>query len=67
MPISGARGGAREPYFNHLAEVAALLSEATEGEDVALVAACFLHDTIEDTATSRTSCEKRSARTLPPS
>jgi (p)ppGpp synthase/HD superfamily hydrolase len=46
------KGRRREPYFNHLAEVAALLSEATDGEDAALVAACFLHDTIEDTRTS---------------
>ena len=46
------KGRRREPYINHLAEVAALLSEATEGEDAALVAACFLHDTIEDTPTS---------------
>ena len=46
------KGRRREPYVNHLAEVAALLSEATEGEDAALVAAAFLHDTIEDTRTS---------------
>jgi (p)ppGpp synthase/HD superfamily hydrolase len=46
------KGRRREPYFNHLAEVAELLSKATEGEDAALVAACFLHDTIEDTPTS---------------
>jgi (p)ppGpp synthase/HD superfamily hydrolase len=46
------KGRRREPYFNHLAEVAELLCEATEGEDAALVAACFLHDTIEDTPTS---------------
>jgi (p)ppGpp synthase/HD superfamily hydrolase len=46
------KGRRREPYINHLAEVAALLSEATGGEDAALVAACFLHDTVEDTATS---------------
>jgi (p)ppGpp synthase/HD superfamily hydrolase len=45
----GRRG---EPYFNHLAEVAELLSEATEGEDAPLVAAGLLHDTIEDTKTS---------------
>lgn len=42
------KGLAQEPYINHLAEVARLLAEATEGEDVNLVAAGLLHDTIED-------------------
>ena len=46
------KGSRRKPYFNHLAEVADLLAEATAGEDAALIAAGFLHDTIEDTATS---------------
>src|ERR1700756_1958929 len=45
------KGTAREPYINHLAEVAALLAEATGGADAALVAAGFLHDTLEDTDT----------------
>ena len=45
------KGAAREPYINHLAEVADLLAEATDGEDAALIAAGFLHDTLEDTAT----------------
>ena len=46
------RKGARaEPYFNHLAEVAEFLSEATNGSDAQLVAAGFLHDTVEDTDT----------------
>jgi (p)ppGpp synthase/HD superfamily hydrolase len=45
----GRRG---EPYFNHLAEVANSLAEATEGNDPGLVAAAFLHDAIEDTQTS---------------
>jgi len=42
------KGLAEEPYFNHLAEVARLLAEATDGEDANLVAAGLLHDTIED-------------------
>jgi len=46
------KGTRRLPYFNHLAEVADLLSEATAGDDAALIAAGFLHDTIEDTATT---------------
>jgi guanosine-3',5'-bis(diphosphate) 3'-pyrophosphohydrolase len=45
------RGG--EPYINHLAEVANLLSAATDGADAELVAAGWLHDTIEDTVTTR--------------
>src|ERR1700722_6715810 len=50
--IAQKRKGARqEPYFNHLAEVAALLAEATDGSDAALVAAGYLHDTLEDTPT----------------
>ena len=45
------KGAAREPYTNHLAEVAALLAEAMDGEDGALIAAGLLHDTLEDTET----------------
>lgn len=40
------KGEAAEPYFNHLAHVAAVLAEA--GADANLVAAGYLHDTIED-------------------
>jgi (p)ppGpp synthase/HD superfamily hydrolase len=48
------RKGARaEPYINHLAEVATLLAEATGGRDPALVVAGLLHDTIEDTKTTK--------------
>jgi (p)ppGpp synthase/HD superfamily hydrolase len=46
------KGAAREPYINHLAEVAALLADATDGNDPVLVAAGYLHDTLEDTETS---------------
>lgn len=42
------KGLAAEPYINHLAEVARLLAEATDGADANLVAAGLLHDTIED-------------------
>jgi guanosine-3',5'-bis(diphosphate) 3'-pyrophosphohydrolase len=45
------KGVAGEPYINHLAEVARLLAEATGG-DAVLVAAAFLHDTLEDTETT---------------
>ena len=47
------KGRGNEPYVNHLAEVASLLSIATDGTDAELVAAGWLHDTIEDTATTR--------------
>ena len=46
------KGLAQEPYVNHLTEVARLLAEATEGRDGVLVAAGFLHDTLEDTDTT---------------
>ena len=47
------KGRGSEPYINHLAEVANLLATASDGEDAELVAAGWLHDTIEDTATTR--------------
>lgn len=42
------KGRTPEPYINHLLEVAYLVSEATEGRDINLVAAALLHDAIED-------------------
>ena len=45
------KGKAKEPYVNHLAEVAQLVAETTNGKDPNLVAAALLHDTIEDTKT----------------
>jgi (p)ppGpp synthase/HD superfamily hydrolase len=47
------KGCGSEPYINHLAEVANLLSIAADGIDAELVAAGWLHDAIEDTATTR--------------
>jgi|SRR5215468_2466382 len=46
------KGRGSEAYINHLAEVANLLSVATSGEDAELVAAGWLHDTLEDTETT---------------
>src|SRR5215510_13817658 len=46
------KGELAEPYVNHLSDVARLLAEATKGEDIALVIAGLLHDTIEDTETT---------------
>src|SRR5271163_1747455 len=42
------KGAAKEPYINHLLEVATLVAEATEGQDPNLVSAALLHDAIED-------------------
>jgi guanosine-3',5'-bis(diphosphate) 3'-pyrophosphohydrolase len=53
------KGRGNEPYINHLAEVANLLSAATEGADAELVAAGWLHDTIEDTETTREELEQK--------
>src|ERR1700751_4168933 len=47
------KGRGIEPYINHLTEVANLLATATDGADAELVAAGWLHDTIEDTETTR--------------
>src|SRR6201987_2541405 len=47
------KGRGNEPYINHLAEVANLLAQVTDGADAELVAAGWLHDTIEDTETTR--------------
>lgn len=46
------KGTRREPYINHLIEVAYLVSDAVEGADRVAIAAAALHDTIEDTATT---------------
>jgi (p)ppGpp synthase/HD superfamily hydrolase len=51
------KGAAQEPYINHLAEVALLLTEATGGREPALIAAAWLHDTLEDTVTEREELE----------
>lgn len=42
------KGDAAEPYINHLLEVAALVAEATQGQDPNLVIAALLHDATED-------------------
>jgi len=47
------KGAASEPYINHVAEVAHLVAEATAGGDSMAVLGALLHDTIEDTKTTR--------------
>ncbi len=42
------KGTHQEPYVNHLAEVAHLVAEATQGNDANLVIAALLHDCVED-------------------
>lgn len=51
------KGVRAEPYVNHLAEVARMVADATEGRDVVAVLAALLHDTIEDTDTTREEIE----------
>ncbi len=65
--IAQRRKGERaEPYINHLIEVAALLAEATAGEDVVLLMGGLLHDTLEDTDSTYEDLEQRSGpRSLP--
>ncbi len=46
------KGAAAEPYLNHLIEVADLVSMAIAAPDANVIAAAFLHDTVEDTETS---------------
>ena len=52
------KGKAAEPYVNHLAEVARLVAEATGGSDPVVILGALLHDTIEDTGTSREELER---------
>jgi (p)ppGpp synthase/HD superfamily hydrolase len=46
------KGELAEPYVNHLSDVARLLAAATNGEDITVVIAGLLHDTLEDTETT---------------
>jgi GTP diphosphokinase / guanosine-3',5'-bis(diphosphate) 3'-diphosphatase len=48
------KGAAKEPYVNHLLEVATLVAEASDGNDPDLVIAALLHDAIEDQEVPRT-------------
>ena len=52
------KGEAAEPYVNHVAEVARLVAEATEGKDAVAVVAALLHDTVEDTGVTRADLER---------
>jgi len=52
------KGADAEPYINHPVEVALLVAEATEGEDLPAILGALLHDTIEDTQTSYAELER---------
>jgi len=47
------KGERAEPYVNHLIEVVDLLAQHTDGTDIDLLCAGMLHDTVEDTKTTR--------------
>ncbi len=47
------KGAAAEPYVNHVIEVAGLVAMALAEPDTNLVMAALLHDTIEDTGTTK--------------
>jgi (p)ppGpp synthase/HD superfamily hydrolase len=53
------KGENGEPYFNHLLEVAELITESSRDLDVELVMAAFLHDTVEDTGVTLAELEER--------
>ena len=53
------KGTAGEPYINHLLEVAALVAEATRGNDPNLVIAALLHDAIEDRGITRAAISEK--------
>jgi hypothetical protein len=52
------KGASREPYVNHLAEVANLLAQHLPEPDPQLLAAAWLHDVLEDTCPTREERER---------
>lgn len=42
------KGAGGHPYVDHVAEVAALAAEASDGRDTGLIVAALLHDAVED-------------------
>ncbi|MEJ7601242.1 MAG: HD domain-containing protein [Kofleriaceae bacterium] len=52
------KGAGAEPYINHPLEVARMLAEATDGQDIVLLMGAILHDTVEDTDATRDEIER---------
>jgi (p)ppGpp synthase/HD superfamily hydrolase len=52
------KGANQEPYVNHLAEVAHLLATTAEEPNPQLLAAAWLHDTLEDTCPTKEDYER---------
>jgi guanosine-3',5'-bis(diphosphate) 3'-pyrophosphohydrolase len=52
------KGSNKAPYINHLIDVARLLAEIGEVRETTLLQAAILHDTLEDTETTRTELER---------
>jgi (p)ppGpp synthase/HD superfamily hydrolase len=52
------RKGSGEPYVNHLIEVAQLLADVAEVEDVDVLRAAILHDVVEDTEVTADDVER---------
>ena len=50
---------ARTPYINHPLAVARVLAEEGAVKDLEILAAAILHDTLEDTATTRRELERK--------
>lgn len=55
------KGASQEPYVNHLAEVAHLLAETADEPNAQLLAAAWLHDTLEDTCPTPEEYERTKA------
>ena len=57
-------GDGKTPYINHPIEIIAVLSDIASVDDAAVLAAAALHDTIEDTATTREELEHQFGTTV---
>jgi (p)ppGpp synthase/HD superfamily hydrolase len=55
------KGANQEPYVNHLAQVAHLLARTAEAPNAQLLAAAWLHDTLEDTCPTKEDYERTKA------
>lgn len=47
------KGATRRPYVGHCVEVARMIAEIAKSDDSTILAAAILHDTLEDTETTR--------------